>query len=155
VIDPREALASGLESLRHHALRSLLAMLGIIFGVGAVIAMLSIGAGAERQVLVEKIEVEPWKVLSSTERAKPRVIGVSSDYPALVRVDLSEGRFFDRHDEETHTAATSSASSPPSGSRSRSTTSGSPSWGSSPAGGRSARSRASPSRARRTTSTCP
>jgi hypothetical protein len=35
VIDPREALASGLESLRHHALRSFLAMLGIIFGVGA------------------------------------------------------------------------------------------------------------------------
>ena len=51
MIDPREALASGLESLRHHALRSFLAMLGIIFGVGAVIAMLSIGAGAERQAL--------------------------------------------------------------------------------------------------------
>jgi len=51
VIDPREALASGLSSLRHHALRSFLAMLGIIFGVGAVIAMLSIGAGAERQAL--------------------------------------------------------------------------------------------------------
>jgi len=51
VIDPREALNSGLESLRHHALRSFLAMLGIIFGVGAVIAMLSIGAGAERQAL--------------------------------------------------------------------------------------------------------
>jgi putative ABC transport system permease protein len=46
-----EALASGLESLRVHRLRSALAMLGIIFGVGAVIAMLSIGAGAERQAL--------------------------------------------------------------------------------------------------------
>ena len=51
MIDPREALSSGLSSLRHHALRSFLAMLGIIFGVGAVIAMLSIGAGAERQAL--------------------------------------------------------------------------------------------------------
>jgi len=51
VIDLREALSSGVESLRHHALRSFLAMLGIIFGVGAVIAMLSIGAGAERQAL--------------------------------------------------------------------------------------------------------
>ena len=51
MIDPREAFASGIESLRHHALRSLLAMLGIIFGVGAVIAMPSIGAGAEKQAL--------------------------------------------------------------------------------------------------------
>jgi putative ABC transport system permease protein len=156
VIDPREALASGLESLRHHALRSFLAMLGIIFGVGAVIAMLSIGAGAERQALeiidamglrnvvvkdkrfdrenelteirrksvglsardaqaireavpgvervVTKIEVEAWKVLSPGGRAKPRVLGVSSDYPALVRLALHEGRFFDQTDEDTHAA---------------------------------------------------
>jgi len=51
VIEVREAVTSGFESLRAHALRSLLAMLGIIFGVGAVIAMLSIGAGAEREAL--------------------------------------------------------------------------------------------------------
>jgi len=154
VIDLRESLSSGVESLRHHALRSFLAMLGIIFGVGAVIAMLSIGAGAERQALeiidamglrnvvvkdkrfdrenelteirrksaglssrdaqaireavpgvervVAKIEVEAWKVLSPSGRAKPRVLGVSSDYPALVKVSLVEGRFFDREDEERH-----------------------------------------------------
>jgi len=156
VIDPREALASGLSSLRHHALRSFLAMLGIIFGVGAVIAMLSIGAGAERQALeiidamglrnvvvkdkrfdrenelqeirrksaglstrdaqairdavpgvervVSKIEVEAWKVLSPGGRSKPRVLGVSSDYPTLVKLTLREGRFFDRADEDTHAA---------------------------------------------------
>ena len=51
MMDVRESLGAGLESLRHHALRSFLAMLGIIFGVGAVIAMLSIGAGAEREAL--------------------------------------------------------------------------------------------------------
>jgi putative ABC transport system permease protein len=154
VIDPREAFVSGIESLRHHALRSFLAMLGIIFGVGAVIAMLSIGAGAERQALeiidamglrnivvedkqfdrenelqeirrksaglssrdataigdavpgvervVAKIEIEPWHVLSPTGRAKPRVVGVSHDYPELVKVDVREGRFFDRYDEETY-----------------------------------------------------
>jgi putative ABC transport system permease protein len=139
--------------LRSHALRSVLSMLGIIFGVGAVIAMLSIGAGAEREALaiidamglrnvivkdkvferendkqeirrksaglafrdvdairdavpgvervVAKIEVEAWKVLSATGRAKPKVLGVSSDYAELVKVPLGEGRFFDRHDEET------------------------------------------------------
>ncbi len=156
MMDVRESLSSGLESLRHHLLRSFLAMLGIIFGVGAVIAMLSIGAGAEREALeiidamglrnvvvkdkridrenerqeirrksaglsardatalrdavpgvehvVAKIEVEPWKVLSPTGRAKPRVLGVSADYPQLVKVRLREGRFFDGYDEETFAA---------------------------------------------------
>jgi putative ABC transport system permease protein len=46
---------SALDSLAGHKLRSSLTMLGMIFGVGAVIAMLSIGAGAERQSL-EMIE---------------------------------------------------------------------------------------------------
>src|SRR2546425_9255801 len=40
-----------ISNLRAHKLRSFLTMLGMIFGVGAVIAMLSIGAGAERESL--------------------------------------------------------------------------------------------------------
>jgi putative ABC transport system permease protein len=40
-----------LKSLLANKLRSFLAMLGIIIGVGAVIAMLAIGAGAQKQVL--------------------------------------------------------------------------------------------------------
>ncbi|MCP3963078.1 MAG: ABC transporter permease [bacterium] len=47
----REALDTSLENIAAHKLRSALTMLGIVFGVGAVIAMLSIGAGAERQAL--------------------------------------------------------------------------------------------------------
>ncbi|MEM7480156.1 MAG: ABC transporter permease [Acidobacteriota bacterium] len=47
----RESFASALENLAGHKLRSGLTMLGMIFGVGAVIAMLSIGAGAEQQAL--------------------------------------------------------------------------------------------------------
>jgi putative ABC transport system permease protein len=153
MIEVREAMGSSVESLRSHALRSVLSMLGIIFGVGAVIAMLSIGAGAEREALeiidamglrnvivkdkrfdrdnelqeirrkspglalrdaeairegvpgvervVRKIEVDPWKVLSATGRAKPKVIGVSHEYADLVRLPLRDGRFFDRRDEET------------------------------------------------------
>ena len=42
---------SGLENLRAHKLRSLLTMLGMIFGVAAVVAMLSIGAGAQQEVM--------------------------------------------------------------------------------------------------------
>lgn len=46
-----EALALAFDSLRAHRLRSFLTMLGVVFGVAAVIAMLSIGAGAEAQAL--------------------------------------------------------------------------------------------------------
>ena len=50
-MNPLEALRGALDNLASHKLRSALTMLGMIFGVGAVIAMLSIGAGAERQAL--------------------------------------------------------------------------------------------------------
>src|SRR5215831_18261458 len=66
-------LSFGLENLMMHKLRSFLTMLGMIFGVSAVIAMLSIGAGARQQVLalieqmgvrnviVEAHEVSAWE----------------------------------------------------------------------------------------------
>ena len=41
----------GLSSLLVHKMRSLLTMLGMIFGVGAVVAMLSITAGAQKQMM--------------------------------------------------------------------------------------------------------
>jgi putative ABC transport system permease protein len=41
----------GVDTLLAHKLRSLLTMLGMIFGVGAVVSMMSIGAGAQQQVL--------------------------------------------------------------------------------------------------------
>ncbi|MFQ5723319.1 MAG: ABC transporter permease [Terriglobia bacterium] len=44
-------LASALTSLRAHTLRTALTVLGIIFGVGAVVGMLAIGAGAEQEAL--------------------------------------------------------------------------------------------------------
>src|SRR3954447_10039550 len=44
-----EAFRSALGGVSAHKMRSGLTMLGIMFGVGAVIAMLAIGAGAARQ----------------------------------------------------------------------------------------------------------
>ncbi len=44
-------LKLGIENLRVHKLRSLLTMLGMIFGVAAVVSMMSIGAGAQQQVM--------------------------------------------------------------------------------------------------------
>lgn len=48
-----ELVKYGLQSLTDHLFRTLLTMLGIIFGVAAVISMVSIGAGAEREALEE------------------------------------------------------------------------------------------------------
>jgi putative ABC transport system permease protein len=46
-----ETLTTALANLATHKLRTALTMLGMIFGVGAVIAMLSIGAGGEKKAL--------------------------------------------------------------------------------------------------------
>ena len=52
-------LRLGLQNLLAHRLRSLLTMLGMIFGVAAVVSMLSIGAGARQKVmaLIEQMGV--------------------------------------------------------------------------------------------------
>ena len=83
----RESLRIAFESLRLHKTRSFLTMLGIVFGVGAVIAMLSIGEGA-RQESLEQIEVlgvrniiirsqDPPDEESSEEAAQSRPLGIS------------------------------------------------------------------------------
>ena len=47
----RETITTAFGNLGRHKLRTSLTMLGMVFGVGAVIAMLSIGAGAEKKAL--------------------------------------------------------------------------------------------------------
>src|SRR5258708_20584491 len=49
----------GFENLTSHKLRSLLTMLGMIFGAAAVVAMLSIGAGAQQKAMafIEQLAV--------------------------------------------------------------------------------------------------
>jgi putative ABC transport system permease protein len=148
-----ETLRDALVSLSAHKLRAGLSMLGMIFGVGAVIAMLSIGEGAERQALesierlglrniliqskqitredleeirkkspglsprdmdaimeaipgVERVEprvrVDPYKILSSDGKTDADVFGVSYRHAEWAHLDLAEGRFLDKLDEETH-----------------------------------------------------
>ena len=50
-MEQRESFSSAFGNLARHKMRTGLTMLGMIFGVGAVIAMLSIGAGAEQKAL--------------------------------------------------------------------------------------------------------
>jgi putative ABC transport system permease protein len=51
VVTRLAALGDGLVQLRTNPLRTSLTLLGVVFGVGSVVAMVSIGEGAERQVL--------------------------------------------------------------------------------------------------------
>ena len=56
MLEPSEAWRIGLENLRSHKLRSFLTTLGVIFGVTAVVSMLSIGEGAKRAA-IEQIKL--------------------------------------------------------------------------------------------------
>jgi putative ABC transport system permease protein len=44
-------IRQGVENLLLHKLRSMLTMLGVVFGVGSVVAMLSVGEGASKEAL--------------------------------------------------------------------------------------------------------
>src|SRR6267143_3911887 len=91
-------LRLGLQNLLLHRLRSLLTMLGMIFGVAAVVSMLSIGAGARQRVMalieqmgvrnliVEAKETTEWQAHQKIRRISPgltlqdyRVIGDDVD----------------------------------------------------------------------------
>ena len=84
-MENRETFTSAFGNLATHKLRTGLTMLGMIFGVGAVIAMLSIGAGAEqkaleaigrlglRNVIVKAREVKP----EDRQEIRKKSLGVS------------------------------------------------------------------------------
>jgi putative ABC transport system permease protein len=84
-MSPRESFLAACASLAAHKLRSALTMLGMIFGVGAVIAMLSIGEGAERQALgtIERLGVRNVLVRAreipkdELEEVRQKSLGVS------------------------------------------------------------------------------
>ena len=86
-------LYMGLSSLMVHKLRSLLTMLGMIFGVGAVVAMLSITAGVEKEMLamidqlgVNNIIIEAREATDPNELQQVRAISPGltfRDYRAI------------------------------------------------------------------------
>ena len=93
----RETILIAFQSLGEHKLRSILTMLGIVFGVGAVISMLSIGEGARQEALeqIEALGVHNIIIRSSIvedraadeEDNTPRPIGVSlKDAEAISQV---------------------------------------------------------------------
>jgi putative ABC transport system permease protein len=87
-----------LQNLAVRKLRSLLTMLGMIFGVAAVVSMLSIGAGAQQQVMafieqlgVRNLIVEASDVTDSQELMRIRKIspGLSLKDLRIIRTNVS------------------------------------------------------------------
>jgi len=67
-----DALVGAFASLGEHKLRTVLTLLGMMFGVGAVIAMLSIGAGAESRALALIDRLGTRNVVIRSKAFKPK-----------------------------------------------------------------------------------
>src|SRR5580693_3611376 len=89
----------GLQNLLLHRLRSLLTMLGMIFGVAAVVSMLSIGAGARQKVMalieqmgvrnliVEAKETTEWQAHQKMRKISP---GLTFQDYRVIRDDVKD-----------------------------------------------------------------
>src|SRR5437667_8279021 len=82
-------LLFGFENLANHKLRSLLTMLGMIFGVAAVVAMLSIGAGAQQKVMafIEQLGVRNLIVEAKEAHNYQELMKVRKNSPGLTISD--------------------------------------------------------------------
>ena len=92
-------LQLGLQNLLLHRLRTLLTMLGMIFGVAAVVSMLSIGAGARQKVMafieqmgvhnliVEAKETTEWQAHSKVRKISQ---GLSFQDYRVIRDDVAD-----------------------------------------------------------------
>src|SRR5580698_7453979 len=89
----------GMQNLLVHGMRSLLTMLGMIFGVAAVVAMLSIGAGARQKVMalieqmgVHNLIVEAKETVEWQAHQKVRKLsqGLSLQDYRVIRDDLND-----------------------------------------------------------------
>jgi putative ABC transport system permease protein len=88
----------GMQNLMVHGTRSLLTMLGMIFGVAAVVAMLSIGAGARQRVMslieqmgvhnliVEAKETTEWQAHTKIRKISP---GLTLEDYRVMRDDVA------------------------------------------------------------------
>jgi putative ABC transport system permease protein len=92
-------LRLGLQNLLAHRLRTLLTMLGMIFGVAAVVSMLSIGAGARQKVMalieqmgvhnliVEAKETTEWQAHQKMRKISP---GLTFEDYRVIRDDVGD-----------------------------------------------------------------
>lgn len=83
-----ESLWYAFKSLYQHRLRTFLTMLGVVFGVGAVIAMLAIGKGAEQEMIeqiaafgINNIRIYPKTLTEAQQQQASRTpsVGLSAE----------------------------------------------------------------------------
>ncbi|UCF68958.1 MAG: ABC transporter permease [Acidobacteriota bacterium] len=88
-MDWRTGVEQALEEFRHHRLRTALTLLGMIFGVGAVISMLAIGEGAEREALrlIEALGLRNV-IVEAIAQPQERLAEIREDSLGLTRRDL-------------------------------------------------------------------
>ena len=63
----------GIENLLLHKLRTFLTMLGVVFGVGSVVAMLSVGEGASKEALEQIRKVGSNNIIISSVKSVEEV----------------------------------------------------------------------------------
>jgi putative ABC transport system permease protein len=82
-VSPLAGLRIALQALRRNALRSLLAMLGIIIGVGSVIALVAIGSGAREVVdrQIRDLGSDLFLITSASYSTGGRQVGLGSALP--------------------------------------------------------------------------
>jgi putative ABC transport system permease protein len=94
-----ESLRSGIKSILVHKLRSLLTTLGVIFGVAAVVSMLSIGEGAKREAIEQikllgtnNIRINHLKLTGEQAEAAEKKVSKGLTYHdgRLIRANLSD-----------------------------------------------------------------
>jgi len=93
------AVRLGVKNLLLHALRSLLTVLGLVFGVGSVIAMLSVGEGASREALDQIRKLGSNNIIitakkpaeeesSGTRRVMMSIYGLTYEDEARIRTSI-------------------------------------------------------------------
>ena len=75
---PRVLLRLGVRSLLVHKLRSVLSILGVVFGVAAVTAVSAVGEGARREAVAQ---IGSLGIDTMTVRARPPAAGASNLTP--------------------------------------------------------------------------
>lgn len=77
-----DSIQTALRAISANKLRSFLTMLGVVIGVGSVIAMIGIGEGTKRKSM-EQIEVMGTNMLMVMPNWRRGGMGMSNDIPTL------------------------------------------------------------------------
>ncbi len=86
-------IALGIENLLLHKLRSFLTMLGVVFGVGSVVAMLSVGEGASQEALSQIRKLGSDNIIvSSVKSAEEQQMSTTHSHMSIYGLTYQDHR---------------------------------------------------------------